>query len=449
MEFAVDPNGDGKVKDRVDIINMSLGSTYGQPFDDDLSAAVENATTLGVLTVSSAGNGSDRPYVTGSPSSTMSALSVAQTNVPSAILPLMEVTAPAPIAGLYQAVFQGWSAPLTAPISAPLQFGDGAGGNLLGCSLGDDPNSEDPADMPFPPGSLAGKIVLVDRGTCNFSIKIFNIQRGGGMAGIIGLVTPGDPFSGALGGGGPFTIPGYMISQADSNTLKSGLPETVVGFDPAVGIPLIGAMVGTSSRGPQHDSTTLIKPEIGAPGASLSAVAGSGTELAPFGGTSGAAPMVTGSAALLLEAYGGGKTTGQGRPSGNAFGHGLSPVEVKALLMNNGDTDIINDAAIGDIAPITRIGGGQVRVDLALSAPAAAWDADVPQGALSFGFVDVADDVVTLTKTVRVRNYSDEWRTYTITPTFRFTDDEANGAVSVDAPESVRPSMARCCAVTI
>ena len=28
MEFAVDPNGDGKVKDRVDIINMSLGSDF-------------------------------------------------------------------------------------------------------------------------------------------------------------------------------------------------------------------------------------------------------------------------------------------------------------------------------------------------------------------------------------------------------------------------------------
>ena len=34
----VDPNGDGRIRDHVDIINMSLGSPYGQPFDDDLSA---------------------------------------------------------------------------------------------------------------------------------------------------------------------------------------------------------------------------------------------------------------------------------------------------------------------------------------------------------------------------------------------------------------------------
>ena len=112
-------------------------------------------------------------------------------------------------------------------------------------------------------------------------------------------------------------------------------------------------------------------------------------------------------------------------------------MEVKALLMNNGDTVIINDAALGDLAAITRIGGGEVRVDQALAAPAAAWDADVPQGALSFGFVDVADDFVSITKTVRMRNYSNEWRTYDITPTFRFADDAANGAVSVSAPSSV------------
>jgi hypothetical protein len=420
MEFAVDPDGDGDPADAVDVINMSLGSTYGQPFDDDLSFAVENATALGVLTVSSAGNGADKPYVNGTASSTASALSVAQTAVPSAILPLMEVTAPASIAGLYSAVFQPWSAPLVAPIEAPLQYGDGAGGNLLGCSLGADPNSVDPADAPFPPGSLAGKIVLVDRGVCNFSIKIFNIQRGGGLAGIIGLVAPGDPFGGGLGAGGPFTIPGYMISQADSNTLKSGLPATVVRFDPAVGVPLIGTVIGSSSRGPQHESTSLIKPEIGAPGASVSAIAGSGTGEGPFGGTSGAAPMVTGSAALLLQA----------EPY-------LSPLEVKARLMNNGETDILNEAN-GPLAPITRIGGGEVRTDRAVFAPAAAWDEQWPAGALSFGFVDVSKDTVNLQKMVRVRNYSDEDIEYTIIPTFRYADDEANGAVSVQAPKKVK-----------
>jgi subtilisin family serine protease len=91
MEFAADPNGDGDPGDAVDLVNMSLGSDYGQPFDDDLSAAVEYTTAIGVLTVSSAGNGGDKPYVVGTPSSTASALAVAQTQVPSAALQLITV----------------------------------------------------------------------------------------------------------------------------------------------------------------------------------------------------------------------------------------------------------------------------------------------------------------------------------------------------------------------
>lgn len=432
MDFAVDPNGDGKYNDRVDIINMSLGASYGQPFDDDLSLAVDNATAVGVLTVASAGNSADKPYANGTPAAAKTALSVAQTSVPSAFLPLMQIVAPASIVGNFPAVFQPWSAPLTTVIQAPVQYGNGAGGNLDGCAA-------------FAPGSLAGKIVLVNRGNCNFTLKIKNIGDGGGLIGLIGLIAPGDPFEGGDGGDRPITIPGYMVSQTVANRLRAGLPNTVVRFDPNVGVPLAGTMVGSSSRGPQHESTTLIKPEIGAPGASVSAIYGTGTGQGPFGGTSGAAPMVSGSAALVLQGYGGTTTTAKGTSNGNGFGLGLKPLEVKALLMNNGETNIINDALLGTLAPITRIGGGEVRVDRALAAPVAAWDKDVPAGALSFGFVDVADNTVTLTKTVVVRNYSNKQRTYTITPTFRFADDVANGAVSVSAPAKVvvKPGLGR------
>jgi len=115
----------------------------------------------------------------------------------------MEVTAPAGIAGLYDSVYQPWSAPLVAPTYAPLRYADGAGGNLNGCAA-------------FAAGSLTGLIVLVDRGACNFTLKIKNIGDAGGLIGIIGLVAPGDPFPGGDGDDAPITIPGYMISQADS-----------------------------------------------------------------------------------------------------------------------------------------------------------------------------------------------------------------------------------------
>ncbi len=165
MEFAVNPNGDGKLNDRVHIINMSLGSSYSQPFDDDLSAAVDNATKMGILTVASAGNSGDKPYANGTPGGANTALSVAQTAVPSGFQPLMQITAPTALIGTFPAVFQPWSVPLAGVVEAPVQYGDGAGGNLLGCDS-------------FEPGSLAGKIVLVNRGSCNFTLKIKNVGDG-------------------------------------------------------------------------------------------------------------------------------------------------------------------------------------------------------------------------------------------------------------------------------
>ena len=111
-------------------------------------------------------------------------------------------------------------------------------------------------------------------------------------------------------------------------------------------------------RAARRSPTNSIKPEIGAPGASVSAVAGTGTGTEAFGGTSGATPMVTGAAALHRRSY----------PTRTVR-------EIKSLLMNTAETTINNNAANtpGYLAPITRIGGGEVRVDRALKSPAAAW----------------------------------------------------------------------------
>jgi subtilisin family serine protease len=421
MDHALDPNADGDTADHVDVINMSLGSPYGQAFDDDLSLAVDTATDVGVLTVTSAGNSSDKPYVTGTPGAAPSALSVAQTAVPSDVLPLLEVTDPESIAGLYPAVFQPWSEPLEvdgAILDAPLQYGNGAGGNLNGCTA-------------FPADSLTGLVVLVDRGACDFSLKIANVAAGGAEAGIIGLIAPGEPFTGALGACPSDlcgAIPGFMVHQATSAALKAGETGggTIVSLDPASGLDLVGTMVGSSSRGPTM-LTNVIKPEIGAPGASISAEAGTATETTPFGGTSGAAPMVTGSAALLMEALAADER---------------SPAEIKSLLMNYAETEIYNgapDAPISaPLAAIQRIGAGEVRVNQSLDgADFAAWDSEQLTGALSFGFVDSWEETTVLTREVTVANYSDTEQVFDITPTFRFQNDADNGAVEASAPAQV------------
>jgi hypothetical protein len=105
--------------------------------------------------------------------------------------------------------------------------------------------------------------------------------------------------------------------------------------------------------------------------------------------------------------------------------------------MNNADIQVLNKAG-RSLASISRIGAGEVRVHRAVAAPAAAWDEDHPTGALSFDFMDVADAVVSITKQVRLRNYSEEDITYQVTPSFRFNDDIDNGAVTISAPSTVQ-----------
>lgn len=401
IEYAVDQE--------VDIINMSLGSNYGQAFDDDLAAATDGATEEGVLTVASAGNGSNKPYVTGTPAAAPTALSVAQTQVPGAVLPQLTVQdASGETALVINGVFQEWSAEPEGVVEGDLVYGDGNGGNLLGCNA-------------FTEEFAPGTIVLVDRGACSFTQKIATIANAGGVAGIIGLVTPEAPFSGAYdpvacdpdndGSLDCQEIPGYMISQADSAVLKEGLPGLSVSIDPADGLALVGTVVGSSSRGPSMNFNNAIKPEIGAPGASVSAVAGTGDDTAPFGGTSGAAPMVAGSAALVL-----------------ADDPGLIPQQVKAKLVNTAETDIDTEPGAG-LAPITRIGGGEVRADRAVAADGAAWETEGVTPTLSFGFADVPD-TWTATKTVTVENYGASAASYSIAASFRYADDEATGAVA-------------------
>ena len=419
MEFAVDPNGDGDPEDHVDIVNMSLGASYGQPFDDDLSAAVDNATRLGVLTVAASGNGGDRPFITSTPGAAATAISVAQTQVPSAFIPTATVVEPAAVSGEYMMAFQPWSLPLAEVIEDLVQYGDGYGGNLRGC-------------RPFPTESLSGKLVVVDRGRCFFSDKIRHIQQAGGVLGIIARVTPGPPFAGAFGGGSAITIPAYMIGSADGNILRSG--RAVIRMTPGQGISLAGSMVDSSSRGPEYQSHRL-KPEIGAPGASLSAEVGTGVGSTRFGGTSGATPMVSGAAALLLQGHAIGFA---GRPEieGLSKPAPLSPLEVKARLMNTAEVNIRNSPA-RVLAPISRIGAGEVRVDRAVHSPVALWDRDSPTGALAFGFVDVAESRLTLTRRVLLRNYSDDELTFGVASTHQFADDAATGAVTLSFPTTV------------
>ena len=101
----------------------------------------------------------------------------------------------------------GASLATTGPISGELVLAnDGVGTATDGCE-------------PFPTDSLVGKIPLIDRGACNFTVKVKNAQVAGALTAVVANNAPGDPFG--MGGADPtITIPSIMISLDHGNLLK-------------------------------------------------------------------------------------------------------------------------------------------------------------------------------------------------------------------------------------
>jgi subtilisin family serine protease len=411
VDFALDPNQDGDISDAVDVINMSLGSSYGQK-EDDLSQASQNAVGMGVVVVTSAGNAADRPYIVGSPSTAPGVMSVAATFHPDAKLYLITTAATSPKG----AIWQSWSA---APVltTGQLVYDTANASTRRGCT-------DAAGGNPYAPGSHAGQILLMDRGVCAVSMKVSNAAAAGAIAAVVAnnvsQPTCDLPPTFSFGGGTP-TIPGYTITLADGNSLKASALGTNATIDPATAAPLVGNMAAFSSRGPSY-SYNAIKPDIGGVGTDIqSAQVGTGTGETPFAGTSASAPVLAGSAALMVDAH-----------------PGRTPAEIKSVLMNTAEANIGLNTFVcpGVGAPITRIGGGEVRVNRAVDSTTAAWDASDLTGSLSFGYQALTGSKA-FQKTVVVRNYGSTARTYTITPSFRYSDDAASGAVKVSAPASV------------
>jgi subtilisin family serine protease len=399
MDFAVDPDGDGDVSDHVDVINMSLGQGYGQ-IEDDLTFASENAVRLGVVVVTAAGNSGNKPYVVSSPSIGPGVISVAQTQVPSARFYPLIVNSPASIAGTYtNTETVGW-----APIGSGFVGKDVVytGRSCSGDAL---------------LGNPTGKVALVLRGSCAISQKVDKVVSAGAIGVLVMMAAPGDPISFSLGDGTHFA-PTLIITQATGLKIRSVPVANVTVHDSS---PLVKSIVGSSARGPSYSFQT-IKPEIGAPGASVSAVCGTGTGESSFGGTSGATPMVAGSAALLLQAH-----------------PGARPAEIKARLMNTAESGILTAPNLfgSQVAPATRIGAGEVRVDRALATKTIAWVASSESAAVSFGYAAVAQKR-DFHKKVLVYNFSNSSRTYAVSMTLRDPANQAAAAVQTEVPDSLQ-----------
>ncbi|HSI51309.1 MAG TPA: PA domain-containing protein [Ideonella sp.] len=78
---------------------------------------------------------------------------------------------------------------------------------------------------------VAGKVALLDRGTCNFSVKVKNAQDAGAIGVIVVNNVAGGPPGSLPGSDDTVVIPSVMITQADGATLKTVLTGSLLSTD--------------------------------------------------------------------------------------------------------------------------------------------------------------------------------------------------------------------------
>ena len=125
--------------------------------------------------------------------------------------PLLHITTPAPVAGNYE-VGQASFGP---PLSESGVTGDVV---LANDGVGLTGNACEPLI-----NVVAGKIVLLDRGGCTFTVKVKNAQDAGGVGVIVADSVAGCPAAGIGGSDPTITIPSVRVTQADGNLLKANL----------------------------------------------------------------------------------------------------------------------------------------------------------------------------------------------------------------------------------
>ncbi|MDX1979443.1 MAG: S8 family serine peptidase [Bryobacteraceae bacterium] len=340
------------IDDGMDIVSLSFGgpalwapgdrgSVCGAPANeacDLLVEAVDNATRAGLTVVTVAGNDGDLglrlPTLNSvqSPGAAASAITVgASTNG--------------------HAFYAGCTAEGGSRMRA--LFGNGPKpAEPLRALLQDVAKLEDDgkACSPLAKGVLEGAIALIERGGCNLSIKVNHAQAAGAVAAVIyqsqsNTITP-------MSGLSETGIPAALVGHDDGVALKSRTGGAVT-LDPALQATDAEAdlVAYFSSQGPSIGDS-LIKPEISAVGTNMYMATQSydpnGDMYDPSGytvaqGTSFAAPMVAGAAAIARQRY----------PR-------LRPGQVKSLLVNTA-ADVLTDFDYSDQpinAPWTAGGNG-------------------------------------------------------------------------------------------
>lgn len=300
------------IKDKVDIMNLSLGNDINGP-DLPISLALNRAVDKGIVAIAASGNSGPNTWTVGSPGTASKAISVGASTptleVPHILIEgIRDKIKIQPLAGS-----SNWAIDRSLPIV------DGG--------LGTKAELKD----------VMGKIVLIKRGKLTFTEKAKNAREAGAKVVIIYNNLSGG-FMGNLEA--QVDIPVGSITKKDGEVLKNKT-NTLARIGVTEEKDLLADF---SSRGPVTD-TWEVKPDIVAPGVAINSTIPGG--YLSLQGTSMAAPHVAGACALIKQAH----------PE-------WTPDQIKAALMNTAKPLVKN----GKPYRTYEQGAGRIQVNEAVKA---------------------------------------------------------------------------------
>lgn len=431
LDHALDPNGDGNTADRLDVVNLSLGSDFGDP-DSPEAEFVRRLTEAGSLVVASAGNGGDLYGASGSPGNTPEALTVANSRDDHLLRDAAAVTAPAELAGQrvgqFSLSYPGYDRlDLTRPVVV-------LPGNPDGC------REYSAAET----AAVRDKLVWLDwdedgaQRACGSPPRATWAQQAG-AAGVL-LSSTVDDFGAGISGVPEIPVFQFTRSSgaglaeaARAGTLRVRLSAGGRNAVPVRKPELADTISPSSARGVHFPA---VKPDLAAPGETIaSAASGSGTGVSVQTGTSMSAPHVSGLAALLRQRH----------PD-------WTPAQLKAALMNTAAADI-RDQSI--VEGPRRVGAGRAQILPALETELLAYAEDAPGAvSVSFGTVPTREPMslsrnVLVRSTGAARTVRAEYLRATTMPGARFRVEPsqfqvpAGGAARVTVTLEVEPEVLR------
>ena len=296
LEAAVDPSGDGDAHDAVRIALIGVAEPYAAFPDGPLARAVAGASALDVLVVAPAGNDGQAGPVFGSiagPGGAPAALTVAAADGRLAS-PTVRVHVRAGLRVLFDGTMPLGGAPTEAVTASLTPVPRSVTSRGIAGFFGEDGVSD-----------IAGRAVLLPRG----GLSEETVEEAAG-AGARSVLVDGLLPAGAFGLEVPAGVPVVGLPDALAQTIRalhaSGIPvDVAIGAVDTAQNPDGGSVAAFSSRGLAFGG--VLKPELVAPGVSVpTSEPGRGDEgevrYGTVSGTSVAAAVVAGAAAVLAEA---------------------------------------------------------------------------------------------------------------------------------------------------